>query len=114
MVTHSPAIFEAIADPTRRAILDALSRGELSAGALAARFPISRPAVSRHLRVLRGAGLIRQRQEARSRIYSLDAEPLRDVAGWIDHYRVFWAARLQGLKRYAESRHQAAGGKETT
>lgn len=103
MVTRTRPIFHAIADPTRRAILDALRHRERSAGDLAGLFPVSRPAVSRHLRVLRGAGLVRERRVARSRLYSLDPAPLREVERWIEHYRVFWAARLHGLKQYVES-----------
>ncbi|MBL8987343.1 MAG: winged helix-turn-helix transcriptional regulator, partial [Gemmatimonadetes bacterium] len=71
MVTE-PAVFAAVADPTRRAILDALRGGERSAGDLATLFPISRPAVSRHVRILRRAGLLRERRAAQARIYSLD------------------------------------------
>ena len=102
MVTHCRPVFHAIADPTRRAILDALRHQDHSAGDLAALFPVSRPAVSRHLRVLRGAGLVRERRVAQSRLYSLDPAPLREVERWIEHYRVFWAARLHGLKQYVE------------
>lgn len=101
MVTQrSP--FEAIADPTRRAILDAVRGRERSAGDIATLFPISRPAVSRHLRILRAAGLVRERKVAQSRLYSLDPAPLRDVERWLDHYRIFWAARLHDLKRVVE------------
>jgi DNA-binding transcriptional ArsR family regulator len=103
MVTQSRPIFYAIADPTRRAILDALRQRERSAGDLASLFPVSRPAVSKHLRVLRGAGLVHERRVAQSRLYSLDPAPLREVERWIEHYRVFWAARLHELKQYVES-----------
>lgn len=103
MVTHERHVFSAIADPTRRAILDALRGRERSAGEIARLFPVSRPAISRHLRVLRGAGLVRERRAARSRFYSLDAAPLRDVGRWLEHYRLFWGARLQDLKRHVES-----------
>lgn len=103
MVTQSLAVFGAIADPTRRAILDALRGQERSAGEIAALFPVSRPAISRHLRVLRGAGLVRERRLARSRIYRLDPAPLRDVERWMAHYRTFWAARLHGLRQLVES-----------
>ena len=103
MVTHNRLAFHAIADPTRRAILDALRQRERSAGELASLFPVSRPAVSRHLRVLRGAGLVRQRQVAQSRLYSLDPTPLREVERWIEHYRGFWTARLHDLKHFVES-----------
>lgn len=95
-------VFHAIADPTRRAILDAIRHTERSAGQIAQLFPVSRPAVSRHLRVLRAAGLVLERREAQSRFYSLDPAPLRDVDRWLDQYRVFWTARLHALKRVAE------------
>jgi DNA-binding transcriptional ArsR family regulator len=103
MVTQNRPVFQAIADPTRRAILDALRQRERSAGDLAGLFPVSRPAVSKHLRVLRGAGLVRERRVARSRLYSLEPAPLRDVERWLEHYRVFWAARLHDLKQFVES-----------
>ena len=103
MVTHRTIVFSAIADPTRRAILDALRRRERSAGDIASLFPVSRPAISRHLRVLRGAGLVRERRNARSRLYSLDSAPLRDIARWVEQYRVFWAAHLHDLKRVVEA-----------
>ncbi len=104
MVTQrSTRVFDAIADPTRRAILDALRRGPLAAGEIADLFPVSRPAVSRHIRILRQAGLLTERRAAQSRIYSLDPEPLRSVEQWLAHYRVFWAARLMDLKRHVEA-----------
>ena len=106
MVTHAShrneTVFGAIADPTRRAILDILSSRELSAGELAERFPISRPAVSRHLRVLRQAGLVRESRQAQCRVYSLDPTPLRDVDEWLKRYRLFWGARLHDLKKFVE------------
>jgi DNA-binding transcriptional ArsR family regulator len=95
-------VFGAIADPTRRDILDLLSREDLSAGELAERFPVSRPAISRHLRILRQAGLVRETRQAQSRIYSLDPQPLNEVAQWVSRTRVFWGARLQDLKRHVE------------
>jgi DNA-binding transcriptional ArsR family regulator len=103
MVTQSRPVFDAIADPTRRAILDALRRREHSAGELAGLFPVSRPAVSRHLRVLRGAGLVKDRRVRQSRLYSLNPAPLRQVERWLEQYRVFWATRLQDLKSYVET-----------
>lgn len=75
---------------------------ELSAGELAGRFPVSRPAVSRHLRVLRGAGLVRESRQAQSRLYSLNPVPLKEVDRWLNRYRVCWGARLHDLKRYVE------------
>lgn len=103
MVTDEASVFGAIADPTRRAILDAIRHRERSAGEIAELFPVSRPAISRHIRVLREAGLVRERREAQSRYYRLDPGPLRDVDRWMDGYKVFWAARLHALKRVAEA-----------
>jgi DNA-binding transcriptional ArsR family regulator len=105
MVTQQSAVFAAVADPTRRDILDSLRTRERSAGEIAARFPVSRPAISRHLRVLREAGLVHERRESRLRLYSLRPERLREIEQWIAQYRVFWTVRLQELKRLAET-HQ--------
>lgn len=96
------AIFHALADSTRREILDLLRTAERSAGQVAERFPVSQPAISRHLRVLREAGLVTQRKEAQSRLYRLAPEALREVDRWLDAYRVFWTARMHDLKRYVE------------
>jgi DNA-binding transcriptional ArsR family regulator len=100
------AVFGAVADPTRRAILDLLRAGELSAGEVAGRFPISRPAVSRHIRVLHKAGLLRETRQAQSRRYSLNPSPLQQVDQWLNGYRVFWAARLHDLKRHVEEEQE--------
>ena len=108
MVTQTRAVYSAIADPTRRAILDALRGGERSAGDIASLFPVSRPAVSRHIRLLREAGLVRERAESRSRLYSLDPAPLRDVERWIEQCKVFWASRLHSLTCVAESIAEAS------
>ncbi len=103
MVTYDrAAIFHALADRTRRDILDVLRTAERSAGQVAEQFPVSRPAVSRHLRVLRNAGLVLQRKEAQSRFYRLAPEALREVDRWLERYRVFWTARMHDLKRYVE------------
>jgi DNA-binding transcriptional ArsR family regulator len=88
---------EALADPTRRTIVELLAERELSAGELAARFPTSRPAVSRHLRVLREQGLVQARSEGRRRLYVLDPEPLAELDEWLTRYRGFWANRLDAL-----------------
>jgi DNA-binding transcriptional ArsR family regulator len=87
----------AIADPTRRELLGLLAGGELAAGDLADRFPVSRPAISRHLRVLREAGLVRSRTEGRRRLYALDPTPLRELDAWLEPYRDLWAQRLDAL-----------------
>lgn len=102
MVTDNTA-YDAISDPTRRSILDALRDRELSAGDIAKLFPVSRPAVSRHIRVLRLAGLLTERRSAQSRLYSINAHPLAEVDRWIQDYRAFWETRLLDLKSYAES-----------
>jgi DNA-binding transcriptional ArsR family regulator len=96
------ALFDALADGVRRRILDALAERECSAGEIAHGFDISQPAVSRHLRKLREAGLVQRRTEAQWRIYRLNPEALREVDRWMEKYRVFWAARMQDLKRYVE------------
>jgi DNA-binding transcriptional ArsR family regulator len=87
----------AIADPTRRELLALLAEGEIAAGDLADRFPVSRPAISRHLRVLREAGLVRSRTEGRRRLYALDPGPLRELDAWLEPYRDLWAQRLDAL-----------------
>jgi DNA-binding transcriptional ArsR family regulator len=88
---------EALADPTRREIVELLADGELDAGSIAERFPVSRPAVSRHLRVLREAGLVRVRPEAQRRLYALDPAPLAELDAWLERYRAFWGNRLDAL-----------------
>jgi DNA-binding transcriptional ArsR family regulator len=105
-VTYStePA-FSALADPTRRAVLDLLRHGSLPAGRIAAAFPVSRPAISKHLRILRRAHLVRERREGRRRLYQLNAEPLRAVHSWLNQYRMFWQMNLADLKAFVEAEH---------
>jgi DNA-binding transcriptional ArsR family regulator len=88
---------EALADPTRRTIVELLASGELSAGEIAAEFETSRPGVSRHLRVLRESGLVRAREEGRLRLYSLEPGPLEELDEWLARYRSFWTNRLDAL-----------------
>ena len=113
LMDPTPGLVEAacqvLADPTRRAILDVLHGGEQTAGALAERFPISRPAVSRHLRVLRHASLVRETRRGRNRVYRLDTAPLRALDTWLDRYRIFWAARLTDLRDVVEARRRDQG-----
>ena len=99
------ATFQALADPTRRAVLDLLRRGSQPAGQIAIAFPVSRPAISKHLRLLRRAHLVREHREGRNRIYQLNPEPLRAVDSWIEQYRVFWASSLNKLKEFVEAEH---------
>ncbi len=96
-------IFRAIADPTRRAILDRLRGGPAPVNALVAEFEQSRPAISKHLQVLRRARLVSERRAGRERLYNLEPVPLQQVAGWIEGYRSFWQISLTNLKRHLET-----------
>jgi DNA-binding transcriptional ArsR family regulator len=105
-VTYSPqATFHALADPTRRAVMDLLRQGSQPAGRIAQAFPVSRPAISKHLRLLRRAHLVQERREGRHRFYQVNPEPLKAVDSWLDQYRVFWSASLANLKAFVESQH---------
>ncbi|MGD0571105.1 MAG: metalloregulator ArsR/SmtB family transcription factor [Candidatus Sulfotelmatobacter sp.] len=99
------ATFQALADPTRRAVLDLLRRGSQPAGEIAQAFPVSRPAISRHLRLLRRAHLVREHREGRHRVYQLNPEPLRTVDSWLDQYRAFWTMNLNSLKTFVEAEY---------
>jgi DNA-binding transcriptional ArsR family regulator len=91
------AVMQALADPSRRTVLEMLRDRPTTAGELADALPIARPGVSRHLRVLREAGLVDVRQEAQRRIYSLRPEALVEVDEWLEHYRPLWQSRLDAL-----------------
>jgi DNA-binding transcriptional ArsR family regulator len=105
--------FAALADPTRRRIVELLAEGEHSAGALAAQFDTSRPGVSRHLRVLREHGLVRARGDGARRLYSLDPAPLAELDDWLARYRGFWNNRLDALDtELARRRNQRTTTKE--
>lgn len=95
--------FEALADPTRRQIVELLADGEKSAGELGERFRVSQPAVSRHLRVLREAELVVSRTEAQRRIYRLNPAPLAEIDVWLARYRRFWSDRLDRLQQHLAS-----------
>ncbi len=95
--------FAALADPTRRAILARLALGEASVTELARPFRISQPAISRHLKVLEGAGLISRGREAQWRPARLEAAPLKEVAEWIGKYRQFWESELDSLESYLKT-----------
>lgn len=95
-------VFRAIADPTRRALLDRLRSGDAAVNELAAGFRMSRPAVSKHLRVLRDARLVREHRDGRQRVYRVDPAPLNDIAQWLESYRAFWQASLDNLKHFIE------------
>ena len=96
------AVFRAIADPTRREILGMLRGRPYSVGEIAANFRTSRPAISKHLRMLRAVGLVATTQKGTARICALNAQPLRAVSDWISDYEAYWGKTLQGLKRYVE------------
>src|SRR3954469_13058848 len=91
------AVLRALADESRRRVLETLTSGPATAGQLAALLPISRPGVSRHLRVLREAGLVEARQEAQRRVYRLRPEPLAEVDEWLERYRALWEQRMDAL-----------------
>jgi DNA-binding transcriptional ArsR family regulator len=100
------AAFNALADPTRRAVLDLLRAGTRPAGEIARAFPVSRPAISKHLRILRRAHLVEERREGRHRMYQLNPEPLKAVDSWLEHYRQFWTASLENLKAFVEAEYE--------
>jgi DNA-binding transcriptional ArsR family regulator len=94
---HLDATFAALADPTRRAILARLAKGEASVMDLTEPFAMTQPAISKHLKVLERAGLISRGQDAQRRPRRLEARPLRDAAAWLEKYRQFWEAQFQRL-----------------
>lgn len=97
-----PDVFRAIADPTRRAILDRLRTGPVAVNGLAAAFEQSRPAISKHLKVLRDCAVVAEEKRGRQRLYRLRPDSLREVAHWIEGYRLFWQSGLDRLKSYVE------------
>ena len=94
--------FEVLAEPTRRSILDLLRERERSVGELVERLTISQPGVSKHLRVLRDAGLVSVRTDAQRRVYGLRAEPLSEIDAWLAPYRRLWSGRLDALERHLD------------
>ncbi|MGZ7442550.1 ArsR/SmtB family transcription factor [Paenibacillus sp. TH7-28] len=96
-------VFQAIADPTRRELLRLLGDRELPLKDITGRFPMSRTAVSKHLRVLAEAGLVQERKVGRETRYRLDADPLLELKRWLDYYERFWENKLSMLKHYVES-----------
>jgi DNA-binding transcriptional ArsR family regulator len=95
-------VLDVVAEPTRRRILDLLRKDERPVGDLVARLELSQPAVSKHLRVLRDAGLVEARVDGSRRLYRLRAEPLREIDAWLQPYRRLWGARLDDLERHLE------------
>ncbi|MET3292019.1 ArsR family transcriptional regulator [Brevibacillus fluminis] len=91
-------VFEGIADPTRRAILSLLSVKQMNVTELSGRFPVTRTAVSKHLRILKGANLIKEEKSGREKIYRLNPQALREVKEWLNHYEQFWDEKIMNLK----------------
>jgi DNA-binding transcriptional ArsR family regulator len=102
-VDQLSSVFGALADPTRRAIIARLAGGDLAVRELAAPFPVSQPAISRHLKVLEHAGLISRTRRATARLSHLEAEPLRDATEWLARYQAFWDERFEQLDELLES-----------
>jgi DNA-binding transcriptional ArsR family regulator len=96
-------VFDVVAEPNRRRILDLLSQDERPVGELVGRLELSQPAVSKHLRILRDAGLVEVRGDAQRRLYRVRPEPLRAIDDWLTPYRRMWAARLDDLARHLET-----------
>lgn len=100
------AVFSAVSDPTRRAILDRLARGPTRVTDVAAPLPMSLAAVSKHVKVLENAGLIRRSQHGREHLLTLDAKPLRDVQRWASRYEKYWTERLDRLEALFEEKRK--------
>jgi DNA-binding transcriptional ArsR family regulator len=99
-----PSTFDVLAEPTRRRILDLLIESEQPVGDLVASLSLSQPGVSKHLRVLREAGLVEARTDAQRRIYRVRPEPLAEIDAWLAPYRRLWASKLDALERHLDDR----------
>ena len=109
-VDQLTAVFGALADPTRRAILARLTAGDATVTELAAPFSVSQPAISRHLKVLEEAGLISRRRQATARLSHLEAEPLREATAWLARYQEFWDERYDRLDALLAELTNGGGG----
>lgn len=96
-------VFQAIADPTRRKLLLLLNEGEMPVTALSGHFPMSRTAVSKHLRILADAGLVKERKVGRETRYRMDPDPLLELKRWLNYFERYWENKLAALQRYVES-----------
>ena len=105
-------VYGALADPTRRAILTVLADGEVNVGSLAERFPISLNGVSKHVKVLERAGLVKRTVQGREHRLRLNAEPLREASMWLEHYRTFWDSRLSALEAFLLKKERGAGSEQ--
>lgn len=106
VTTPKPDVFTALADATRRQILIILAEEPLPVRQLSERFPVTRPAISRHLRILKEAGLVRDHKRGRKRLYAVQPEQLNELRRWIDHFDSHWKQSLNELKSYVEERHE--------
>ncbi len=111
MTSQLNEIFFALSDPTRRAILKRLAQGEATAGELSAPFGISKPAISKHLKVLEKAQLITCRKDAQWRRQTLNAQPLKEAASWLEAYRQFWESRFDALEEFLKKTQEVQEGK---
>ena len=91
-------VFQVIADPTRREIINIISRGSLNLNSVAGNFDISRPAISKHIKILTECGLIMMKQQGRERYCEANLQPLNKVSKWIEQYRIFWTSKLDALE----------------
>jgi DNA-binding transcriptional ArsR family regulator len=107
---HLNAVFSALADPTRRAILARLTEGDATVAEIAAPFDMSQPAISRHLKVLEQAGLISRRRRRTARLSHLEAEPLQEASEWLDRYREYWDERYERLDVLLETLQKDGAG----
>jgi DNA-binding transcriptional ArsR family regulator len=103
------AVFDVLAEPNRRRILDLLREQERPVGELVASLDVSQPAVSKHLRILRDAGFVEVRRQAQRRLYRVRPEPLRAIDAWLAPYRALWASRLDDLERHLDAMDGAEG-----
>lgn len=98
-------VFQAISDPNRRAIIDLLAQEKLTLNQVAERFDISRPAISKHMKILTECGLVKIKQKGRERFCELKHLPLNDVVQWIEHHKKFWDGKLLSLKKHVEHKN---------
>lgn len=96
-------VFQAIADPTRREVLKLLTDHEMPVSAISGHFPITRTAVSKHLRILAEAGLVKERKVGRETRYRLETQPLQELKNWLNYYERYWENKLSALQRFVES-----------
>ena len=100
-------VFQAIADPTRREIINIISRGSLNLNSVAGNFDISRPAISKHIKILTECGLIMIKQQGRERYCEANLQSLNEVSKWIEQYRIFWTKKLDALEMHLAKEHRS-------